>query len=102
MIQQGLRGHLQGGEGCDVSDGDKQDCGVMGTTQVCVRQFSCMLDNFLYHYFHITFLDYSGDGDNPGACSTIFLYHYFHISHLDISGDGDNPGARLTIIVYYD
>ena len=48
LIHKGLRGHLQGGEGCDVSDGDKQDCGVMGTTQVHVRQFFVSL--FSHHF----------------------------------------------------
>ena len=33
---QGVREKVKGAESCDLSDGDKQDCGVMGTTQVVI------------------------------------------------------------------
>ena len=33
---QGVREKVKVAESCDLSDGDKQDCGVMGTTQVVI------------------------------------------------------------------
>ena len=44
-IHQGVREKVRGAESCDVSDGDKQDCGVVGTTQVFwhEQQFIAML-----------------------------------------------------------
>jgi len=64
----GLRGHMQGGEGCDVSDGDKQDCGVMGTTQeqcegsgCCWRPVSSTEKDTPWCYYP------GGDGPGPGG-----------------------------------
>ena len=36
LHDQGVREKVQESESCDVSDGDKQDCGHMGTNQVFI------------------------------------------------------------------
>merc|ERR1712212_1318269 len=63
-----VREKVQGAESCDVSDGDKQDCGVVGTTQeqcessgCCWRPVTSSMKDTPWCYYP------SGDGPGPGG-----------------------------------
>merc|ERR1712130_45588 len=62
------REKVEGAESCDVSDGDKQDCGVVGTTQeqcegsgCCWRPVASSVKDTPWCYYP------SGDGPGPGG-----------------------------------